>query len=136
MNGFFTGLYLKKLARHSNNDLLLIMEIGPGPFETRDLKKALLEIKHREEAVAETRQRIYLIGACSAVFLFFSYIARALGADQLGLILLLFFPVLVLVFSVGQIYLRRRYPAYVHYHVIRDAIRQELDFRRKESSIF
>ncbi len=136
MKGFFTNLFLYRMEQVGNNDLMLIKDLGPGIFETRDLKRALVDMKKREKEVEEIRMRIYRIGACSAVFLFMSYVARAFGASYLSLVLLLLFPALIVVFSIGQIYLRRKYPAYIYYNPLRESIQQELDFRKEESSIF
>lgn len=136
LKNYFLNRKLKQLEREGNDDLQQILEFGPGPFSTPELKMLLRRIRRQMNRVALLQKRFFLAGASTVVLTGLSFLAAALGMKMLGIVFLSLSPAGLIAFAVGSIMINRRYRTYRHSRVLERAIREEIDRRRKDASIF
>ncbi len=133
---FFLDRQLSRLEREANDDLLQIMEFGPRPYTTLELKQLLRRIKRESAEVVRLQQRYFLAGSCTVLLVGISFLCAAIGWDVLGIAFVALAPAGLIIFAGGSIFLNRRYRTYKHSRVLEKAILEELERRRKDASIF
>ncbi len=136
MANFFLQRHINRIEREGNNDLLLILELGPTTYPTHELHQLLNVIERQKEAVHLGHQRLFFVAASISVWIALSFLAAAAGVPQLGYVFLAMIPVACVTLIIGHIILRRKYPTFRHSKAIKQIIQYEIERRRKESSIF
>lgn len=135
MRNFFLERQLRRIERDVNNDLLMILEVGPQYYSNQELQELTDELR-REEGLSKNLQRhffLFLVSVPLWVCCFF--LSNAFGWHAVGRIFLYLIPMAFVTFSAGNIYCRYRYRSCRHANLIRSIIQQELERRRKDASI-
>lgn len=133
---YFLNRTLKRLENEGNNDLLQIMEFGPQPYSTNELKLLLGRLRRETREVIRLQKNFFLAGASSVILTGISFLCAALNLKLLGMIFLLLAPVGLLTFAAGSVYVYQRYRSFRHSKVLARVIREEIDRRHKDASIF
>lgn len=136
MKNFFLKRHVDRIEREGNDDLLLILELGPRAYPTRELHELLNAVENQKEAVYKGNQRLFFVAASISIWIALSFLAGAAGVPQLGYVCLSMIPIACIVLIIGHSILRRKYPTFRHSKAITQIIQYEIERRRKESSIF
>ena len=105
---YFLNRTLKRLENEGNNDLLQIMEFGPQPYSTNELKLLLGRLRRETREVIRLQKNFFLAGASSVIVTGISFLCAALNLKLLGMIFLLLAPVGLLTFAAGSVYVYQR----------------------------
>lgn len=135
MRDFFLERQLRRIERDVNDDLLMVLEVGPQYYTNRELY-ALTERLRRQELHYLTLQRyFYLVLLTIPCWIGLFFLANAFGSHSLARYLLCGVPVAIVVFFAGSAYIRHRFRNCRYANLIRSIIQQELERRRKDASI-
>ncbi len=136
MRDYLLNQSLKRLERESNNDLLQILELGPQHYTTKELEDMLREIERQRKVVPRKLQKMYRIGAVIPGIISLIFLVAYLKIPFLGYALLGGIPMVIFFYARANYKIKKQYPTYHDSKLIEQVIRQELNRRREESSIF
>lgn len=136
MKDFLLEYQLKKIEREVNNDFLQIMEAGPEYYTTQELHTLLGMLHQLRIEYQQRSRRMFYFGASVTLWIGISFILGVFKLTLLSYILLAFAPITIIVYLVSMLVLRWRYRLCRDGHLIESIIRQEIDRRRKDASIF
>ena len=122
MRNFFLERQLRRIEREVNDDLRMILELGPQYYSTQELYDLIDQLYDQEKASGSLQQYFFL-ALISVPFWFGAYIlSSAFGWHASARIFLLLLPLALAVFIVGSIYCRYRYRNCRHANLIRSII--------------
>lgn len=136
MKDYLLEYQLKKIEKEVNNDFLQIMEAGPEYFSTQELHKLLTQLFKLRNEYQHRSRRMFYFGASVTLWIGISFIFGMLKYYLVSYLLLAFAPITIVVYLVSMLYLRWKYRLCRDGHLIESIIRQEIDRRRKDASIF
>jgi hypothetical protein len=136
MKNFFLNRQLNRLEKESNDHLMLLLEVSPEYYTTKELVRLLRELQLKRKLVQEIKRRVFVIGASISIWIGAAFLSQAFDLQLVSYFFLALVPVAIVTFTGGSILVRVRYKFYNHAHIIEKIIKQELERRRKESSIF
>ncbi len=126
---------LKQIVRDANDDLYLVREGGPHYYSNSELYALLERLNAEESEALRLNYRLFVLLASLTIWIagFFLFEAFHLqwGANFCFILLVSKF----LLFSVGIVYIHRRYRHFRFSSRLRIIIQQELERRRKDASI-
>ncbi|HMQ50392.1 MAG TPA: hypothetical protein PKA00_23485 [Saprospiraceae bacterium] len=136
MKDYLLNRQLERIEREAGNDFLQIRSFGAHCYTTRELQELLMRLQREEQKMIQYRNFIYIIGATSSVWIGLSMIAFSFQyfLIQYLALFLIFFSVLT--FIVGLFTLKRKFSVASAADEIEVIIREELERRRKDASIF
>jgi hypothetical protein len=115
---------------------MLLLEVSPEYYTTKELVRLLRELQLKRKLVQEIKRRVFVIGASISIWIGAAFLSQAFDLQLVSYFFLALVPVAIVTFTGGSILVRVRYKFYNHAHIIEKIIKQELERRRKESSIF
>ncbi|MEN0002601.1 MAG: hypothetical protein AAF798_00610 [Bacteroidota bacterium] len=136
MKNFFLNRQLKRIERDANDHLMLLLEVSPEYYTTKELVRLLRELQLKKSLVYELKRRLLVIGASISVWIAAAFLSQTFSLLFVSYFFLALIPFALLGFIGGSIYVSVKYKFFNHAPVIEKIIKQELDRRRKESSIF
>ena len=136
MKDFLLEYQLKKIEREVNNDFLQIMEAGPEYYTTQELHNLLGQLHQLRVEFQERSRRMFYFGASVTLWIGISFIFGMINWYILSYLTLALAPVTIIIYLFSMLYLRWKYRLCRDGHLIESIIRQEIDRRRKDASIF
>ncbi|MCI5083831.1 MAG: hypothetical protein MRY78_19185 [Saprospiraceae bacterium] len=136
MKHFFLDRQLNKLENEANDDLLLLLDVSPEYYSTKELKALLRELKTKEKQVKKTKEKLFLVGASGSIWMALSFLAQMIDVRWFGLTCLALIPVAFGVYIGGSIIVEKRNRFFKDAYLIEKIIRGELERRQKDASIF
>lgn len=136
MSNWLLQRKIRQLERDGNDDLLLILEVGPRDYSTFELNQLLKRLQYQHHRAQYYQQRLFIIGASISFWVGAAFLSAALGYYALGYLFLAFVPAALLLVICGHLYLRYQYRTHRDAQLINAIIHQELERRRKDASIF
>lgn len=135
MRNFFLERQLRRIERDVNDDLLMVLEVGPQYYSNQELYELIDELQFQEDISKNLQRHFFLFLVSIPVWVCAYFLTNAFGWHATANIFLYIIPIAVLVFTGGSIYCRYRYRNCRHANLIRSIIQQELERRRKDASI-
>lgn len=135
MRNFFLERQLRRIERDVNDDLLMILEVGPQYYSNRELYDLTDKLRRQELRYFSLQRYFYLILLTIPCWIGSFFLANAFGFHGVARYLLCGVPVAIVVFFAGSAYIRFRFSNCRYANLIRSIIQQELERRRKDASI-
>ena len=135
MRNFFLERQLRRIERDVNNDLLMILEVGPQYYSNRELHCLVDNIEYQETLLRKLQRHLFVFLASIPLWVCIYFLANAFGFHTIALGFLYFVPISLMAFTTGTLYSRYHFQNCRHANLIRSIIQQELERRRKDASI-
>lgn len=136
MKDFLLEYQLRKIEQEVNNDFLQIMEAGPEYYSTQELHTLLGQLHQLRMEYQLRSRRMFYFGASVTLWISLSFLLGVFKLTILSYLFLALAPVTIIIYLVSMLILRWRYRVCRDGHLIESIIRQEIDRRRKDASIF
>lgn len=136
MKDYFLNRQIERIEREAGNDFLQIRSFGAHCYATRELQELLRRLKQEEQKMIQYRNFIYVIGATSSIWIGLSMVAFAFQYIFIQYLALSLIFSSVLIFIAGLVFLKRKFPTASLAPTLEVIIREELERRRKDASIF
>lgn len=136
MKDFLLEYQLKKIEKEVNNDFLQILDAGPEYYTTQELHTLLGQLHQLRLEYQQRSRRMFYFGASVTMWIGISFIFGIFKLYLLSYILLAFAPITIIIYLVSMLFLRYKYRLCRDGYLIESIIRQEIDRRRKDASIF
>lgn len=135
MRNFFLERQLRRIERDVNNDLLMILEVGPQYYSNQELYELTDELQQQEDYSKNLQKHFFLFLVSIPFWVCGYFLANAFGWHATGQFFFYMIPLAIALFATGNLYCRFRYRNCRHANLIRSIIQQELERRRKDASI-
>lgn len=136
MKNFFLDRQLNRIEQEVNDDLMLLLEVSPEYYSTRELNTLLRDLRLKRRSIRSLKKRLYIVGGSVTLWICTAIVANMSGLYLISYFFLALIPASLFSFIGGSMFIARKYHFYKHASSIEAIIKQELDRRRKESSIF
>ncbi len=136
MKNFFLNRQINKIEREANDDFLQILSFGARCYPTNELHAILRKLDKASQKLAYYRRLVFLIGGSTTLWIAFCFLFQSLDFTVGIYFTLSMVPVTLIAFSVGHIYINRKYKSVRNAVTVEKIIVEELDRRRKDASIF
>lgn len=135
MRNFFLERQLRRIERDVNNDLLMILEVGPQYYSNQELYELTDELQEQEEHSRSLQKNFLYFLISIPLWMCCYFVADGFEWFSTARFFLCMIPTAILFFAAGNFYCRYRYRNCRHANLIRSIIQQELERRRKDASI-
>ena len=135
MRNFFLERQLRRIERDVNNDLLMILEVGPQYYSNRELHGLVDNLEYQEALSKKLQRHLFVFLVSIPLWVCIYFLANAFGSHTIAQIFLYFIPISLVAFASGTFYSRYHFQNCRHANLIRSIIQQELERRRKDASI-
>lgn len=135
MRNFFLERQLRRIERDVNNDLLMILEVGPQYYSNRELHGLVDNLEYQEILLKKSQRHLFLSLVFIPLWVCIYFLANAFGAHAIAQVFLYLVPISLMTFASGSFYSRYHFQDCRHANLIRSIIQQELERRRKDASI-
>jgi hypothetical protein len=136
MKDFFLNRQINKLEQEANDDFLQILSFGARCYPTKELHALLRRLDKEAQRIAYYRRLVLLVGGSATLWIAFCFLFQSLDFTFGIYFTLTLVPITLVAFTVGNIYINRKFRAIRSAHLIEKIIVEELDRRRKDASIF
>lgn len=136
MKKYFLDRQIKRIEREANDEFLQILSFGAQCYPTPELQSLLRKLDKKVQIYSYYRRITFIIGASTTLWIAFCFLFQSLDYGIGVVVTLAFVPISILGFTIGNIYLNKRFKAIRDAHLIEKIIVEELDRRRKDASIY
>ncbi len=126
---------LRQIVKDANDDLYLIREAGPHYYSNTELYALLERLNSEESEALRLNYRLFVLLASLTIWIAGFFLFEAFNVHWGANICFTLLVAKFLIFSVGIVYIHRRYRHFRFSSRLRMIIQQELERRRKDASI-
>jgi hypothetical protein len=136
MQDFFLKRRLKRIEREANDDLRLVLELGPEDFPTHELHHLLRRLDQQRRSVGRLRTFMFLTSVSTTLWIATAFLLFFSQRILAGLAVLSMVPIAGLLLFLGAYYRDRKYFTHRYHDQLVRRIQHELERRRKDARIY
>lgn len=136
MQDFFLKRRLKRIEREANDDLRLVLELGPEDFPTHELHHLLRRLSQQRRAVGRLRAFMLLTSVSTTLWIATAFLLLISQRMLAALAVLCMVPIAGVLLFLGAYYRDRKYYTHRYHDQLVRRIQHELERRRKDARIY
>ena len=136
MQDFFLNRRLKRIEREANDDLRLVLELGPEDFPTHELHHLLRRLNRQRRAVVRLKALLFLTSLSTALWIAAAFVLFTTQRTVAAYLVLGMVPISGLSLLFGAHYRERKFFTHRYHDRLVRSIQGELERRRKDARIY
>lgn len=136
MQDFFLNRRLKRIEREANDDLRLVLELGPEDFPTHELHHLLRRLSRQQRSVSRLKVLLFLSSLSTALWIAAAFVLFTTQRPAAAYLVLGMVPIAGLSLVFGVHYRDRKYFTHRYHDQLVRIIQGELERRRKDARIY